>query len=185
MTESARHKFEIRAPMRPLKTARLLLSPLMTSDAEIMFEPLQDVELYRYLGGSPPASKGELIDRYARLEQRCSPDEQERWLNWIVRRQGSSQPLGFVQATVELNDHAEIAYLLFRHAWGHGYALEAVQAMIEELSCEGVVVLTACADRGNAQSRTLLEKLGFVTRSASSNLTSNDLQYTLNRAALA
>ena len=139
-----------------IRTARLVLEPLTVAHAPAMFELLRDPALYTYLDYGPPASLEPVQQVYAQLETRRSPDGSEEWLNWIITRDGA--PIGLVQATIYPDSSANVAYLLGSAHWGHGYALEAVAAMIEQL--EGCR-LFATVDPRNERSIRLLERLGF------------------------
>lgn len=55
---------------------------------------------------------------------------------------------------------ARLGYSLHPDAWGHGYATEAIGAVIGLLPT--VRRLTATIDPGNERSRRLLERLGFT-----------------------
>jgi ribosomal-protein-alanine N-acetyltransferase len=56
---------------------------------------------------------------------------------------------------------AEIGFLLGREAWGQGYALEAMRAVLTYAASSGLSRLLARTHLGNRRSDTLLEKLGF------------------------
>ena len=121
-----------------------------------MFSLLSDPLIYRYLDFPPPPSLAHLQRVYAQLETRRSPDGAEEWLNWIVLRDG--EVIGFVQATIDADRSANVAYVFGSAHWGHGYAIEAVTAMLAELDgCK----FFATVDAGNARSIRLLEQLGF------------------------
>ena len=157
--------------MNVLRTARLVLEPLTVAHAPAMFEVLRDAELYRSLDYGPPPDLAHVERVYAELERRTSPDGAQQWLNWIVIRE---RPIGVVQATIE-NGSAEIAYVFARDAWGHGYAEEAVKAMIEELrETYGVTALTANVDEKNERSIRLLQKIKGGPESPPLTLKTND-----------
>lgn len=124
----------------PLRTDRLVLTPLSPADAPAMVGVLADPALYRFTGGEPP----DLARLTARYEAQCagSPDPGERWHNWIVRRTESPEPLGFVQATVA-GGHADVAWVIGTAAQGHGFAREAAIAMGEWLRGQGAERITA------------------------------------------
>jgi ribosomal-protein-alanine N-acetyltransferase len=67
-----------------------------------------------------------------------------------------------VQATVEPDLSAHVAYVLGSRYWGHGYAQRAVQAMLEHLvSAYSVEGFLATVEADNQRSIRLLERLGF------------------------
>ena len=149
--------------MHALDTDRLLLEPLRRAHAPAMFPLLQDPTIYTHLDHGPPPSLEHLEGVYTRLEARRSPDGREQWLNWIVfPRHAPAQPLGVVQATVLSGGRAWVAYELAAVHRGHGFAREAVQAMLAELAASfGVQRLQATVEVGNERSIHLLRRLGF------------------------
>jgi RimJ/RimL family protein N-acetyltransferase len=147
--------------MRLVATERLALEPQVAAHAEEMFLVLGDPAIYEY-ENEPPPSLEWLRDRFTRLETRRSADGRERWLNWVVRLRGDGL-IGFVQATVDPNGGASIAYILSSRHWGRGYAHEAVRSMTDELVGRyGVRRLYAVFKTANDRSRRLLERLGFT-----------------------
>jgi len=56
------------------------------ADAGEMVHVLSGAALYAFTGGSPPGPD-ELRARYARQATGRSPDGQEEWRNWILRRE--------------------------------------------------------------------------------------------------
>jgi ribosomal-protein-alanine N-acetyltransferase len=147
--------------MLTIVTPELTLEPLRTSHAEAMFELLRDEAIYRYLDYSSPSSVEYLRDVYVQLEARRSPDGNEAWLNWVIHPRG--QPLvGYVQATLTSNRSAHVAYVLASKYWGHGYAQNAMLAMLEHLaSAYDVDRCIATVEVENQRSIRLLERLRF------------------------
>ena len=146
--------------MHTLSTPRFVLEPQQAAHAEEMFRVLGDPAIYEF-ENEPPASVEKLRERYAKLETRRSADGRHHWLNWVIRLP-SRELAGFVQATVDQEGHAAIAYVLGSEHWGRGLAREAVEAMIRELADQyGVRHLFAVLKRANHRSRRLLERLGF------------------------
>ena len=147
--------------MQTIVAPELTLEPLLAGHAEAMFELLGDQAIYRYLDYSPPASIEYLRGVYARLEARSSPDGSEAWLNWVIRPRGQWL-VGYVQATVASNRSAHVAYVLASQYWGRGYALRAMQAMLDHLaSAYDVDRCVATVEVENQRSICLLERLGF------------------------
>ncbi len=163
--------------MRVLETDRLRLEPLTVSHAEAMFEVLADPLIYRYLDRPPPPSLAHLRQTYARQEKRRSPDGAQIWLNWVIRLR--PEPLmGYVQATIVAPRTAWVAYVLRSEYWGHGYATEAVEAVLLELSAAyGVNRYLATVEGENQRSIRLLERLGF-RRGVGEDLAGHDLSPT-------
>ena len=150
------------AMMRTLQSARLRLEPQTALHAPAMFKVLGDPAIYTY-ENQPPASLDALTCRFARLEARKSPDGSEQWLNWVLRQRSDGELIGYVQATVQADGRALVAYELASHHWGRGLASEAVQAMLDELQGAWQVRhALAVFKRANVRSLALLQRLGFA-----------------------
>lgn len=148
---------------RNLRTARLILEPIVGAHAESMWPLLGDAAIYAHARAQDmPPSIEWLEQHYRRLESRCSPDGSIALLNWAIRDQTSGQYLGYVQASVHGDSKAEVAYVLASAHWGTGIAAEAAQAMLNELAeMAGTREVWAAVDSRNARSVRVLEKLGF------------------------
>ena len=157
--------------MRTLHSARLRLEPQTALHAPAMFKVLSDPAIYTY-ENQPPVSLDALTRRFARLEARQSPDGGEQWLNWVLRQRSDGELIGYVQATVQADGRALVAYELASRHWGRGLGSEAVQAMLDELAGSGLAqqvrqvrqVRQALAifKRPNHRSLALLLRLGFA-----------------------
>ncbi len=146
--------------MRSIQLEIGALEPLTSEHADEMFHVLSDPAIYPF-ENKPPESPEWLRTRYAFLEQRCSPEGGEKWLNWVIRLKNGGLA-GFTQATVYADGTAQIAYVLHSRHWGKGIARRAVQAMIGELAREfGVRRLVAVLKAANERSLRLLERLDF------------------------
>jgi len=153
-------------PLMPtLETERLVLTPLTADDAAVMYPELSDSGLYEHMDADPPESEAQLAEHYRQLERRVSPDRDERWLHWIVRRRTSGQPVGFVRATVAAGSLGIIAYTIFRRFHRQGFAGEAARAAISHLLDEDVEHFIARVNPHNEASKRLLTRLGFEVAS--------------------
>lgn len=149
------------APAAPPPPA-VRLEPLEVSHADALFEGLRDPALYEFVAEAPPASLQALRARYAHLATRRSPDGAEGWLNWAVWAEAAGAFVGYVQATVDRQGGADVAYVLLRPHQGRGYARAAVTAMLERLRAEpAVTTVRARVDARHRRSRALLGALGF------------------------
>lgn len=143
-----------------IETEALTLEPQITAHAEEMFVVLSDPAIYEY-ENEPPVSLEWLRERFRKLETRRSPDNKEQWLNWVIRLP-NGKLIGYVQATVDENDYATVAYVLGSHFWGLGYGHRSVQAMITMLNKQyRVHHFFAVLQRNNHRSLRLLEQLKF------------------------
>src|SRR5262249_43047466 len=148
--------------MNELRTLRLRLEPLEERHAIVLFEGLRNAELYEYLDEPPPQSPRARRGRYRGLEHGRSPEGLGAGLTWAVRLPATGRYVGSVQATARRDDSADLAYVLFRDAWGHGFAREAVGAVIDHLQRQRATTLfRATVDARNVRSIALLEALSF------------------------
>ena len=151
--------------MRTLRTSHCTLEPLVAAHAREMFGVLSDPAIYEF-ENAPPASEEWLTSCYQRLEQRHSPDGNERWLNWVIRLP-SGELAGYVQATVLPSGASRIAYELSSRYWRQGIGSSALAAMLGELCSEySVHTAVAVLKAANVRSFGLLRSLGFSSASA-------------------
>jgi RimJ/RimL family protein N-acetyltransferase len=120
-----------------ITTERLRLDPLRVEDADEMVAVLDDERLHEFVGGRP-AKLAELRVHYARLVAGSREDD-EVWLNWIVRRRSDSQPVGTVQATLRDGRRSALLAWVIGVEWQkQGFASEAVLALVGWLRAQGV-----------------------------------------------
>ena len=143
-----------------LETERLSLRPLEVSDADRLFPVLSDVEVMAHWD-IPEVDDPDLVK--AIVEGQVADAETGKAAHWAIRRLDDGEFLG----ACDLSDidrwhkRAEVGFILGRNAWGHGYALEAMRAVIGYAAAMGVRRLAARTHLGNRRSDALLEKLGF------------------------
>ncbi|MFC7624212.1 GNAT family N-acetyltransferase [Microlunatus sp. GCM10028923] len=143
-----------------LRTRRLMLRPVVPEDADAMVGVLADPLLYTFTGGSPP-DLDQLRARYRRLAGGLSPDGAERWLNWIVRLDGT--PIGVVQATVRTAaGEADVAWEIGTAWQGHGYASEAAIGLVEWLIGDGVRAVGAYVNPEHVASQRVAARAGLT-----------------------
>ena len=148
------------------ETERLTLEPLVAAHAAALYPLMADPRLYAFVPGDLPASEEALRAHYTRLESRLSPDGGEQWLNWALRRRAHGVYVGRVEATVQADGDAWVAYMIGAAYWGQGFATEAVRRLVEGLFADSHIRrLRATVDTRNAASMRVLDRLGF-TRSA-------------------
>lgn len=161
---------EFRVPERILETPRLLLEPLVPAHASVIYEQLLDKRLYQFIPQDPPTSLQVLETRYLALSSRLSPDGQEAWLNWVLRFRDSSVYVGTLEATVNANRTAALAYMIFPLFWRQSYAKEGCERIINHLFQDyGVSVVTVDIDTRNIASISLVEALGMKRVSKQTN----------------
>jgi RimJ/RimL family protein N-acetyltransferase len=144
-----------------ISTPRLVLVPLTAGDADDLFPLLQDPELGRFTGETPPADVEAVRTGFARWEGRRSPDGVELWLNWVLRRRDDDRAIGYVQATVGDGD-AMIAWTVGTAFQRQGFATEAGHALISWLrDILGIPVILGSIHPENVASQTAAYRIGL------------------------
>jgi [ribosomal protein S5]-alanine N-acetyltransferase len=124
---------------------------------------LQDEAIYQWISAVPPQSVDTFAEICSKRECCLSPQGDDAWLNWVVRRADDGAYIGTLDAVVDANDIAtNVGYLFFPKYWGKGYASEAVKALADHLESSGVLKMIATVTLGNVSSYRVLEKAGFV-----------------------
>jgi RimJ/RimL family protein N-acetyltransferase len=146
-----------------LDSERLRLEPLTVRHADELAAVLDDPDLHVFIGGRP-AGRDELRARYERLVVGQSPDGNEHWLNWVIRRRDDGRPVGIVQATVSEQDRtptAEIAWVIGTEQQHQGFAREAANAMVAWLREQGVTTIVAHVHQEHEASMAVARALGL------------------------
>ena len=157
---------------------RLCLEPLKPYHAELLFDGLQSPSIYKFIEDVPPQSVQSLRERYMVLARLQSPDGTEIWLNWAVWSVVEKCYVGYVQATITIDNNAILGYVFFPNFWGKGYAREAVNCMISYLiKTYQIIDFRADVDVENHRSIALLHNLGFVKSTFFQNVESNQYKF--------
>ncbi|WP_084103756.1 GNAT family N-acetyltransferase [Demequina sp. NBRC 110056] len=141
----------------------LTLEPLSAEHTGEMARVLAPVELYAFTGGAPP-TQGELERRYVRQSRGHSPDGTQGWLNWIVRDHATDQAVGYVQATLDIDDGAmaaTVAWLVEPSFQGRGIASSATAAMLRWLRSQDVHDIRALITPGHEASEGVAPRVGM------------------------
>ena len=149
-------------PPRLLETPRLILEPTTRAHAAETWPGLDDERMWTYFPHLRPHSLDHLSTIYERRAV-GSPDESQRWLNFVCRDRESGAAVGEVQATIALADCTSyVAYDIFASEQGKGYGREAVRGLIEHLKeTYRIERFFAEIHPENAPSIALIEALGF------------------------
>jgi RimJ/RimL family protein N-acetyltransferase len=145
-----------------LRTSRLFLRPLAKRDAPALFDARRDPEVMRYWDWPAQKSVGEVEGIIADHMPQIA-DGNVLW--WAVALSPDGPAIGECDLSQidQRNGVAEVGFLFARRYWRHGYAREAMQAVIAHaFGTLGLVRLAARFHAGNEASRRLLEDLGFV-----------------------
>jgi [ribosomal protein S5]-alanine N-acetyltransferase len=145
---------------REIVTARLLLSEPRPGDArEIFAQYASDPEVTRFLAWPQHRS---IADTEAFLA--FSASEWQRWPvgPYMIRSRDDQRLLGGTGLAFESATVASSGYVLAKDAWGHGYATEALAAMIDLARSVGVRHLYALCHPEHRASSHVLEKCGLI-----------------------
>lgn len=144
-----------------LTTSRLLLRPVGPGDAAALFAVFGDPEVMRFW--SSPAWT-DPAQAAASIADDVADAAAGRSVRLAVLRHGDDGAIGTasVFALDRGNRRAEVGYALRRDAWGHGYATEAVAAVVAWAFGDlGLHRLEADIDPRNTASAAVLTRLGF------------------------
>jgi RimJ/RimL family protein N-acetyltransferase len=144
----------------PLRTKRLVLRVMRSTDAAPFAAYRGDPEVARYQAWDVPYTEQ---DALALLTEQDDRDDVVRgdWTQFAVERDG--RVIGDVCAHVDqAGGVAQIGFTLARWAQGHGYACEAVRALVGDLVHRvGVGRVQAELDPENIASQRVLENVGL------------------------
>jgi ribosomal-protein-alanine N-acetyltransferase len=143
-----------------LETERLQLQPLTETDAAELFPLMDDPEVMAYRD-MPEIDDPDLVAEIVKAQVAGMTDGHA--IHWSIRAIDDGGFVGCCDLTEIDRRHkrAEVGFMLGRGAWGQGYALEAMQAVVAYAATSGLRRLTARTHLGNRRSESVLEKLGF------------------------
>lgn len=149
------------APFRPLplrlETERLSLEPFRDSDAEAYAALIAE-------RGPGSRGAGTTVEQAGNNIERLLAEEAESGIGFrVVRLAGAPEVLGYAGILVGRStfEEPELAYELFRNAWGRGIATEAAGEMVQAAAGSGRQRLWASVATDNVASLRVLAKLGF------------------------
>jgi len=149
-------------PTPTIRTARLLLRPLTSSDADALFALHTNAFVLRYWD-APPWSERAQVERFLAACVRMS--EEGSGVRLAMDRVSDESFVGWCSLTRwnPVYRSASMGYCLDDAAWGHGYATEAGRALLQwAFDTLALNRVQAETDTRNAASARVLEKLGFV-----------------------
>jgi len=150
-------------PGYPIMTERLLLRPIIASDASAMYAYKSRPDICRFLPHDV-LSLEQVNDRIATTYARTHLDDEGQALSLAVQERASGALAGDVVLFWHSREHraGEVGYVLDPAFHGRGYAAEAARAMLtlgfDELGLHRIV---GRLDARNAASVRVLEKLGM------------------------
>jgi ribosomal-protein-alanine N-acetyltransferase len=143
-----------------IETPRLRLTPVVLEDAPDVFLMMRDPEVMAYQDVGE-IDDPDLVADIVAAEIR-DVAQGLAWY-WTMRQLSNGAYVGVCDVSdIDWRHHrAEVGFMLGRGAWGQGYGLEAMQAVIIHAASEGLQRLSARTHAGNGRSQVLLAKLGF------------------------
>jgi RimJ/RimL family protein N-acetyltransferase len=146
-----------------LRTERLLLRPVRASDAAHLAERRSDPEVAMYQTWNTPFPLERAEALITEAMAMDGPTDGE-W--WTLTVSDPADATVFGDLVVKLSWEgrtAEIGYTLARYAWGHGYAVEAAECLVEYLfESIGVTRVEASLHPDNTASAQVLERVGML-----------------------
>lgn len=154
-----------------VETDRLVLRRFTEADAPALRDMLANEEVARFLPLVAPRS---LDEARAYLDEKFlaayrAADRGERSaeglpldLHYAICRKDDGAFLGYIN--VDADEAHDAGYALARSAWGHGYAREALAAMVKVARQAGFPFLTATHDELNPRSGRVMAACGFTYR---------------------
>ncbi|MCU0283649.1 MAG: GNAT family N-acetyltransferase [Candidatus Nanopelagicales bacterium] len=146
----------------PLLTERLLLRAVQPDDVEALFQRRNDPEVAALQAWELPYAY-ERAERIITDAAAMPGPADGRWWMVTVTLRATGEVLGdlVMHATNELRT-VEVGYALARRAWGHGYAVEALEALVAWLmESLPVTRLEGRLHPDNRASAQVLERTGF------------------------
>ena len=143
-----------------LETERLRLAPLTPSDADDLFPIMSDPEVMAHWD-VPAIDEPDLVRDI--VASQVAAIQAGKAFHWAMRTLKGDEFLGCCDLSNIDRWHrrAEVGFILGRGAWGQGYALEAMRAVVAFAAGAGIRRLAARTHLGNLRSEALLERLGF------------------------
>lgn len=145
----------------PLRTERLVIRPVRSSDAEALAERRSDPAVAEFQNWSGAYSLDRARALIGEILADDEPPDDGWWMLTIEDRDGTI--IGDLALHPTWSRRcAEIGYTLARSAWGQGYAVEAVEALVEHLwEWPGLTRIHATLHPDNVASAQVLERTGF------------------------
>ncbi len=145
-----------------IETPRLRLEPLHASHAAHLFGPLQNLAIYAWINERPPESVEALAASWDAIAKRLREKYDDARVGWVVRRSEDGAYAGKLEVDINAAHIAtNVGWIFFPPYWGKGYASEAVRALAEHLTREGVIEQRVYVTLGNGASARVAEKAGF------------------------
>jgi ribosomal-protein-alanine N-acetyltransferase len=143
-----------------LETERLALRPVRLDDWRALYPLMSDPRVMAWLDSLEIADP-QVVERM--LAAQVEEMDHGAAHYWAVERPADSAFLGACDLSEIDPRHrrAEVGFVFAREAWGQGYGLEGMRAVVDYAASLGLKRLWARTHAGNERSERLLKKLGF------------------------
>lgn len=145
-----------------IETERLILRPIVVSDAQSLYEILIDKDVMNYLSGIPEYTGPEMAVDY--ITKKLDKKYQEKdFYDWAVVTKDDNRMIGRISVYKQDDDRrmADLVWFLDARYRQHGYMSEAVKAVIVHLQNIGFERIEAFADVENKASVGVMKKVGM------------------------
>ena len=145
-----------------IETDRLLLRPILLSDAQSLYEIVSDKDVLNYLAGLPEYTGVEMAVDYisGKLEKKYKNKD---FYDWAVVLKSENKMIGRI-SIYKQDDYrrmADLVWCLNPAYRGNGYISEGVKAVINHLFEIGFERIEAFADVENKASTKVMAKVGM------------------------
>ncbi len=151
------------APFPELRTERLLLRRPRPDDADALWRRRNDPDVAHLQAWSVPYDRSDAEALVTGASEMVGP-EPDRW--WMLTVTDPHDTVVYGDLALHLTWEgraAEVGYTFARDHWGHGYATEALHALLTHLFDEfGITRATGQLHPENLASARVLERCGFV-----------------------
>jgi RimJ/RimL family protein N-acetyltransferase len=146
----------------PLRTERLELRAVQADDVEALFRRRNEPEVAALQAWELPYPRERAEGIIAAAAAMPGPADDQWWMLTVTLRSTGEVIGDLVMRATNERRTVEVGYSLASHAWGHGYAVEALEALVAWLmQALPVTRLEGRLHPDNRASAQVLERTGF------------------------
>ena len=147
----------------PISTDRLLLRHMRSDDAPSLAARRSDPDVAHYQAWSTPFSLARAEEMIAELVDMDGPTNEQWWMA-AVELQDTAEVIGEVVVHLSWEGRcAEIGYTFMSEHWGRGFAVEAVEALVDYLFGHSEITrVFGMLHPDNTPSARVLERVGML-----------------------
>lgn len=155
--------------MRTITSDRLVLRPWRDDDADFLRDLESRWDVVRFLGAHP-TTMSTREDALASIARRRAVDDPIHGI-WAITTAAGGRLVGNLllkpipRSAGEPSDEAddvEVGWHLHPDAWGHGYATEAAEAVLDDAFRRGLAKVVAVTNPANHSSQAVCRRLGMT-----------------------